>query len=162
MLGTGHYACFAAHSEIWANLELARYRPLCHVSLGQACPNSSCAQISEYAQWSSTPIMYTWFSSIYIMVMWPNLGQLHPRRPSILPHEGTKKRQERLHENHYVRIFKYLKLRFSSSNWGPNQKWRRKKGEKEEEIKLFFSPKLALPFRYRLPWLVPFLSYAFH
>jgi hypothetical protein len=27
---------------------------------------------------------------------------------------------------------------------------------------LFFSPKLAFPFRYRFPWLVPFLSYAFH
>ncbi len=135
MLATGHCACFAAHSEVWANLELARYRPLCQVSFGQACPNSSRAQISEYVQWSSPPIMYIWFSSIYIMVMLPNLGQLHPRRPSILPREETKKRQERSHENHYVSVFKYLKLKFSSSKLGIDQikSEEKKKGKKKKK-----------------------------
>jgi hypothetical protein len=153
MLGTGHCACFAANSEIWANLELAGYRPLCHVSFRQSCPNSSLAQISEYVQWWSSPPLCTFgFHPFTIMVMWPNLGQLNPRRPSILPREVTKKRHERPHENHYVSVFKYLKLRFSSSKLGTKSKVKKKKrGKKEEEIKLFFSPKLAFPFRYRFP-----------
>jgi hypothetical protein len=71
----------------------------------------------------------------------------------MLPSEGTKKRQERPYENHYVSVFKYLKLRFSSSKLGNKSKVKkRKRGKKEEEeIKLFFSPKLAFPFRYRFP-----------
>ncbi len=75
------------------------------------------------------------------MVMWPNLGQLHPRRPSILPREGTKKRQERPHENHYVSVFKYLKLRFSSSKLGINQikSEGKKRGKKKKKRSNCFS-----------------------
>lgn len=129
MLGTGHCACFAAHSEIWANLELAVYIGHCAMFPSvKACPNSSLAQISEYVQWSSPPLCTFGFHPFTIMVMWPNLGQQHPRRPSILPCEGTKKRHERPHENHYVSVFKYLKLRFSSSKLGTKSKVKKKKG----------------------------------
>jgi hypothetical protein len=95
-----------------------------------------------------------------------HVAQLRSATPEKTLHFCLMRGLKRGRKGHMKTImYQYL----STWNWGSVHKTgdqikseEEKRVKKEEGIKLFFSPKLALPFRYRFPWLAPFLSYAFH